>query len=256
VLCEALGISNDRLSTLIELWNIVSSSLSVGSIGRKSEAKTFSCTANVDTTNSGGIDVSVRLKVKSPSKPETNSRPIFRKHNSTFQEEDTDVIDLGSPSPVRQRDERWNFHRSPMKTPRVEKYDFFGANSSPSFEVYDEEAYDYPVEPESDNFNYSSELSSSIYTSPQKRESLALLKKPSPLKLGSVSPGGKIDPNKFPVGKFVGKVTNHGTTGEFDGFEYPHSKMMLNVSIIFINHYCAHSICIVELYANVKVLIC
>ena len=44
--------------------------------------------------------------------------------------------------------------------------------------------------------------------------------------------GGKVNPNALAIGKFIGNVTNHGTTGEFDGFKYAHSSMMLNVSRI------------------------
>src|SRR2546429_278799 len=68
----------------------------------------------------------------------------------------------------------------------------------------------------------------STFSSPGKDP--ARLKSQCPSTSIMASPSKFMDPGKLEVGKFIGNVQNDGVTGEFDGFNFSHSKIMLNVS--------------------------
>jgi len=56
----------------------------------------------------------------------------------------------------------------------------------------------------------------------------------SPVKKNIQSPAKNTPPlvaskESIEIGNFRGNIINHGTTGEFDGFKYAHSKIMLSV---------------------------
>lgn len=228
VLCSALGVSVERMMTLTELLNIVSS-VSLGSVETtKNNCATFSCSANVDSGDSYGPINSISLRKVKPSissapKSSEEKGPIFRFHNGISSDAATEVIDLESPSPEPCASKKFQPSRDHIK------YDFFGSNSPPPFDD-DYEDFNTEETETSEYFNSSPGIHQ-LASPPRANTQTHLMKqKPTtPIRLGSTSPGGRINPNKFAVGKFVGKVTNHGTTGEFDGFSYPHSSMMLNV---------------------------
>lgn len=241
VLCGFLKISPDRLLTLVELLKMCGSSLNCVVKPKHNPGSNFSSyNANIDTDeieDAGSSSSRFQFGKSSVTKRQENDSVIRRLPFSSTNEEEHDVINLESPPPKGLFDNYRQFKTPVSKNlNKVEAYDFFGAASSPSF-FRDEDDEDdcYPTT-DSDYLESSSnsgqQVQSSVpsFASPMRKSQPGTSKSVTPVRLGSASPGGKIDPNKFHVGKFTGNVVNDGTSGEFDGFRYAHSKMMLTVT--------------------------
>lgn len=236
-LCKLLRVSSDRFSTLIELLRMVSSVNADTTTESKNESKSFvySKTTKTETVqhHADGDTVTNSTEVYYNKQ---EYKPIFSKQNSNF-EAVNNVIDLGSPSPKKKASSSTTF-KTPIRNHR-DTYDFFGASYSPMGYDDVDEFEDDDHQPGTDSsgyFNYSTAnntRTSSLMSPSCSTTCFKNLKSPEfkqSTGRPSTSPGGKIDPNTFPVGQFIGKVVNHGTTGEFDGYKYPHSKIMLDVS--------------------------
>lgn len=249
LLCDILNISTEKLATLSELWRMTASTVDPAStrvtennLNTKAMRAANTSTALASTSFSSNMQSNMSDSYEFDAEP---SNSYFRSgctKSVINSKPDNEIIDLGSPSPKRTQKESRDTFRTPKPFKQVvEQYDFFGAATSPSsFDASEEMEEDFePFEPPSDfdSMNSYNRSQSSIIASPISNKKTNGSIKPSPLRLGSTSPGGKINPKKFPVGNFIGNVTNHGTTGEFDGYSFAHSKIMLTVNMLTISFY-------------------
>ncbi len=241
LLCDVLKISPERLLTLVELLKMCGASLNCAVKPKhKPESNLSSYNTNVDTGEVGDMGSSssrFQFGRSIVTKRQENDSVIRRLPFSSTNEDQHDVINLEeSPPPKGLFDSPKRKFKTPVSKNQVEAYDFFGTGSSPSFVCDEDDEEDCYPNTDSDYLESSSnsgQAQSNVplsFASPVRKSQPGTSKGVTPLRLGSASPGGKIDPNKFPVGKFTGNVVNDGTSGEFDGFRYAHSKMMLTVN--------------------------
>lgn len=197
-LASNLGISGNKLVSLVELWDILSTSVGSSSPYENTDYK--------PSYVNGHTNSSPRKKPTQEisSTPSYSYSKDFSKTTATHNYP-VEVYDVDDDEEVE--DSHWRT-----------KTDFATTSTSSAENSY--------------NLNNSSIRMLASPTRKSHTTTSGALNKS--LNSSSITSPSKffMDPGNLEIGEFLGNVRNDGITGEFDGYNFAHSKIMTNVSIL------------------------
>lgn len=173
--------------------------------------------ASVDTKTTPTTPVEPKRSPPRPSTSSASAGPATTTTSSTYcdefpdfdyEEEDYDENDIPEEG------------GSPQIVDDLANYDF------------DEPMEDYATEPQTSLIPYNANHTSSTASSSRRTSDSALARPPDLITVPDDSPQKSSDRSgdlaKNGTARFIGNVQNDGTTGEFDGFRFPHSQTLRN----------------------------